>query len=63
MKRFQKVASYLWEGQFIDNMQPKECMEGMSLAEYNRLSNSDDEWFRRQCVMTNFLDSVFSIDL
>ena len=28
--------------------------EGMSLAKYNRLSNSDDEWLCRQCVMPNF---------
>ena len=36
--------------------------KGMSLAEYNRQSNCDDEWLCRQCVLSGFSDSLFSFD-
>ena len=39
----------------------RKCEE-MSLAEYHRLSNSNDDWFCRQCTLPNFSDSFFSSD-
>ena len=34
----------------------RKCEE-MSLAEYHKLSNSDNDWFCRQCTLPNFSDS------
>ena len=37
--------------------------EGMSLAEYYRLSDSNDDWFcRGECALPNFSDSFFGSD-